>query len=207
MRKRVLALAMGLVLFGAAKASAQVVWDAPFLVPPQAQRGMGIYLMDASWNGGMGVVGTWRSGARPQNLGLRIGLAEDWSGDMSGFGGVDLTGHLNRASSDFPLDVDWVFGAGVGIGRFAIMSIPVGLSVGHTFKGDGVSFTPFFTPRLALDAYFGDRVRYWPNRDRLDLNLAADLGLDLAFQPTWKIRFGASFGSWRRDALAIGLVF
>jgi hypothetical protein len=31
--------------------------------------------------------------------------------------------------------------------------------------------------------------------------------MDIAFQPTWKIRFGATFGSWRRDALAIGIAF
>jgi len=191
---------MGLVLLGAGSAHAQVVWDSPMMMPPNAQRGLGLFLTDPA-SGNLGVLGTWRSGGAPNNLGFRIGLAEDRRDDVTIFGGIDIAGRLTRASSDFPLDIDWVFGAGASIGDFFWLAFPVGISVGHTFTGDGVRFTPYATPRVILDARFGDRWR----GDKLDLDVAVDLGLDLQFQPGWAIRFGGTLGD--REAVAIGVVF
>lgn len=193
MRNRVLGILAGLFFFGASGAMAQVVWDSPLLVPPRVSGGVGIFLIDPA-GGDLGVMGTWRSG----NLGLRVGLAEDVRDDLSIFGGVDFTGLITRASNDFPLDVAWVAGAGIGIGDDALLSFPLGISLGRGFDADGARFTPYATPRVVLDAFFGDD-------SDLDLDLAVDFGLDIAFQPGWMIRFGATIGD--RDALAIGVVF
>lgn len=201
MKKYLFALSFGAILATAGQASAQVAWDAPFLMPPQAQAGLGLFLTDPA-GGDLGFVGTWRSSSRPTTLGFRFGVANDWRDELSVLGGVDVSGSLTRSSSDFPLDIDWIFGAGMGIGHHALLSFPLGLSVGHTFVGDGVRFTPYVTPRVSLDAAFGGGVN-----SRARMNMAVDIGLDLAFQPTWRIRFGGTFGDRGRDAVALGIVF
>lgn len=199
MKKYILALTVGALLATAGQASAQVAWDAPFLKPPKDQPGLGLFLTDPSL-GDMAFVGTWRSAGRPNSLGIRFGVANDWRDKLSVLGGVDISGALTRSTGEFPLDIDWVFGAGMSVGHAIFLSFPLGISIGHTFEADGAAFTPYVTPRVALDAWMGSRVR-----SRADLNFIMDIGLDLQFQPSWKIRFGGSFGD--RDAVALGIVF
>jgi hypothetical protein len=144
-------------------------------------------------------MGTWR-GAGP--LGFRVGVADERGDDgLAIFGGLDLTGNLLRASSDFPLDVAWVAGAGLGVGDNILVSFPLGLTLGRDLVTDGIRFTPYFTPRVVLDAWFGDDR---PNDD-LSLDFALDIGADIAFSPSWAIRFAGTVGD--RDAVAIGLSF
>ena len=186
-------------------AHAQVAWDSPMLMPPGAPPGFGLYLMDVH-GGGIGVMGHWRSPT--WNFGIRGGLAED-SGpddDLAIFGGIDFDGALTRASDEFPLDVDWVLGAGLGVGGDGVvLSVPLGLSSGHSFTGDGVVFTPYVTPRVVFDAAFDDDDEEDRDEDNTTLDLAIDLGLDLRFSPSFTVRFGATLGD--REAVAIGLVF
>jgi hypothetical protein len=194
-------LAAALVL--PAGASAQTAWDSPLLLPPRPQPGVGIYLADMH-AGGLGVLGAWRSST--WNYGLRFGLSEG-SGDedVAVFGGVDYTGLINTATSDFPLDVDWLFGAGAGISDGVLFSVPLGLTLGVSFQGEDARFVPFMTPRVVLDAFFGNDVR----GSGLDLDFAVDVGLDLRLMrgplAGKSIRFAASLGD--RDALAAGVVF
>jgi hypothetical protein len=194
-------LAAALVL--PAGASAQTAWDSPLLLPPRPQPGLGIYLADMH-AGGLGVLGAWRSST--WNYGLRFGLSEG-SGDedVAVFGGVDYTGLINTATSDFPLDVDWMFGAGAGISDGVLFSVPLGLTLGVSFQGEDARFVPFMTPRVVLDAFFGNDVR----GSGLDLDFAVDVGLDLRLMrgplAGKSIRFAASLGD--RDALAAGVVF
>jgi hypothetical protein len=194
-------LAAALVL--PAGASAQTAWDSPLLLPPRPQPGLGIYLADMH-AGGLGVLGAWRSST--WNYGLRFGLSEG-SGDedVAVFGGVDYTGLINTATSDFPLDVDWLLGAGAGISDGVRFSVPLGLTLGVSFQGEDARFVPFMTPRVVLDAFFGNDVR----GSGLDLDFAVDVGLDLRLMrgplAGKSIRFAASLGD--RDALAAGVVF
>ena len=200
MHKRLIMLLLSMLLLTTGRAAAQIAWDAPYLVPPAAPPGFGLYLMDVH-GGGLGVMGAWRS--RTGSYGLRAGIAEARGDDIGAFGGVDFSGRITRANSDFPLDVDWVFGAGLGGADWVRVSVPLGLTLGHTFRGDGATFIPYITPRIILDAAF-DRG---PDDDTdTDLGLAVDLGLDLRFPRTgFIVRFGASLGD--RDAVAIGVVF
>jgi hypothetical protein len=177
---------------------AQPAWDSPMLMPPAVGDGFGIFLVDVE-GGSLGAMVTWR--APSWNFGVRGGLAE--RGDEVGiFAGFDVNGILTRSTADFPLDMDWVFGAGLGIEDGVRISAPLGLSVGHVFTGDGVTFLPYVTPRVVLDAFLGDEN---DGEDDLDLELAVDLGLDLRFTPQFLIRFGGTIGD--RDGVAIGLVF
>lgn len=204
MRKLCLTAALAAALAVPVGASAQAAWDSPLLLPPRPQPGLGIFLADME-GGGLGVLGTWRSST--WDYGLRFGLSEGRGDeDLAVFGGVDFMGPINTASSDFPLDIDWVLGAGAGIGDGVRLSVPLGLTLGYSFQGEDARFIPYVTPRVVMDAFFGRE-----NRDsELDLGIAVDLGLDLRLlrggaMAGKTIRVGASIGD--RDALAIGIVF
>ena len=177
---------------------AQIVWDSPFLVPPRPQPGLGIYLGDVAGPGGVGALVTWQP--TPTSWGFRFGIAEaPGPDDLGVFGGADVSGAITRSSVNMPLDIDWVLGVGLGVASDVVVSVPVGLTFGHTFQGEGATFTPYATPRVIMDAWFGDRD------ETLDLELAVDLGLDLRLSPGWTIRFGGTLGD--REAIAIGIVF
>ncbi len=199
MRKPIWILLGCIGIVAPAAAQGQVAWDSPFLTPPRAPSGFGLYLIDPA-GGDLGVMAAWRSPSL--NFGIRGGIAEDNTpgDDLAFFGGVDFDGAITRATADFPLDVDWVAGIGLGIGDDALISVPVGLSLGHAFRGDGVVFTPYVTPRVVLDAFIGDG----DGSDDVDLDLAFDLGLDLRFTRTFGVRFGATLGD--REAVAIGVL-
>lgn len=203
MKQGIVAVLVALALGAPTAASAQTAWDSPLLLPPRAVDGFGIYLTDMH-GGGVGVLGTWRSPA--WNYGLRFGVS-DGAGDqdIAVFGGVDYAGAINVATSDFPIDVDWVLGVGAGISDDVRLSAPLGLSAGYSFQGEGARFTPFITPRVVLDAWFGNED------DDLDLDVAADFGLDLTFTSAGgplagsTIRFAVTAGD--RNAIGLGLVF
>lgn len=200
MGKRFVLLAVALLLLlPGQRAAAQAAWDAPWLVPPGPTPGIGIFLSDP-YGADLGVVFTWRSPTG--KYGLRGGIADN--SDVSGFGGIDFSGPITRAHYDFPLDVDWVFGAGLGIGHSVLVSIPLGVNLGHTFRDSGIAFTPYITPRVVFDALFADNNNDRGDNDKTDLNFAADIGLDLRFTRGFVVRFGGTLG---RDAVAVGLVF
>jgi hypothetical protein len=195
-------VAAGLAVPGLA--SGQAAWDAPLLLPPRPQPGLGLFLADMA-GGGLGILGTWRS--TTWDYGLRFGLAEG-SGDedLTVFGGADFMGLINTATSDFPLDIDWVVGAGAGIGDGVLISVPAGITLGVSFQGEDARFIPYVTPRVILDAAFGNDQR----DSELDLGVAVDIGLDLRLMRGGplagrSIRFGASVGD--HNALAVGIVF
>lgn len=182
-------------------ARGQVGWDSPMFAPPVNPVGWGVYLVDPSPGRGLGILATWRGQQGPGSLGLRVGIAEDRTEDLTLFGGVDLSGSLHRASEEFPLHLVWVTGAGLGIGRHALISFPLGVSLGRDFDAEGVWFNPYLTPRIVLDAWLGQHRR----RNALELSLALDFGIDLAVDPSWAMRFGATLGE--RSAIGLGVSF
>ncbi len=197
-------LVAGLALFvAAAPARSQVVWDAPLMVSPVTPAGWGVYLVDPHPGSGIGVMTTYRPTAGT-GVGYRLGLAEyrrrgpDRDGSLAVYGGVDISGMLLRHSQDFPLDVAWVSGVGLGIGNNVRVNAPLGVSIGRDVESDGIWFNPYVTPRVGLDALFG-------SGSELNLTLNVDLGVDISFDPGWAIRFGGTLGD--HGALAIGLSF
>lgn len=181
-------------------AAGQVGWESPLLAAPAQQAELGVFLTDMA-GGDLGVMGMWRGG--DGSLGLRVGLADDARDEIAVFGGVDYQRPLIRHSADFPLDVEWVLGAGLSIGDRTIVSIPAGLTVGRLLPAEGVDFKPYVTPRLVVD--LGENVGGLD--DDSDLDLVADIGLDFQFQPGWRIRFGIALGDRGDEAIAIGIAF
>lgn len=206
MSVRLSGLIVALSLFTGAEASAQVPWESPLLVGPGSPRGWSVLLADPG--AGLGVLAHWHGRAERTRLGLRFGVAEAPRDDLAVFGGVDLSGPLHAHSGDFPLDVIWVTGMGLGAGDDALLTIPLGISMGRAFNADEAWIHPYATPRLIVDAFLEDDRgddRRDDRRDDLDLGLVVDLGLDLAFAQGWGIRFGASLGD--RDGIAVGVAF
>lgn len=127
-----------------------------------------------------------------------MGLADGPRDDLAAFGGVDFSGLLVSHNRDFPLDMVWVGGLGLGAGHDAILTVPFGLSLGRTLRSEDTWLNLYFTPRFVLDAFLGENTR-----DDLDLGMAVDLGFDLGFGEGWALRFGASVGD--REGVAVGL--
>ena len=200
---RTMFVAAGTALCLASPVNAQIAWDTPLLIAPADAPGFGVFLVETD-GGGLGALGTWRSPS--WNFGVRGGVAETRD-DLGVFGGLDFTGTVVRESIEFPLNVDWVVGGGIGVGDGARISFPLGLIAGHAFRAENVVFTPYVSPRVVLDAWL-DRDRPDPAPDDddsdIDLGFAADIGLDIAMQG-WLIRFGGTIGN--REGVAIGLVF
>lgn len=204
--RRLLPIAALLLLVAPSEASAQIHWDSPFHMGPGLTDGLGIHLLDSDPGGGVGLLVTWRRGSIPGGVGLRMGLAEGFRDELTGFGGVDVSGLLLGATDDFPLDLGWAGGAGAAIGDYALVSFPLGLFVGRSFTDAGIRFSPYGGLRLDLDAHLGrDGGGPGPgDDDELELALSLDLGGDIVFGDDVAIRFGAAVGD--HEALSIGVV-
>lgn len=188
-------------LLPAARLDAQVAWESPMMASPRPPAGFGVYLADVA-GGGLGLIGTYRGANSGNGLEFRFGIAEGGPGDdINALLGASLSGLLARESGDMPFDISWIAGAGVGFGDWGLITIPAGVSFGHTFRGDGINITPYVTPRVHLDLAVGDEV----GDDNSDLGLSVDLGFDLALRRGWMLRFGAALGD--HDAFAFGIVF
>jgi hypothetical protein len=195
-----MALAGALVLLlVAAPARAQIAWDAPLHVGSATPAGWGLYLIDAAGGTGVGVLSTFRGQDGP-GLGWRLLLGEDQDGKLSVAGGADYSGMLIRHRDDFPVDLFWVTGAGVGIGEAVLVSVPLGLGVGRALETDDIRFHPYLTPRVILDAPLGGG-----GDAEMSLGFGVDLGVDLNFDPGWAFRFAATLGD--RNAMSIGISF
>lgn len=184
-------------LFAPHAASAQVVWDAPSLMRPGAPSGLSLMLLEAHPSDELGALAQWRRSPAPAGLGLRAGIAEDGGGDLAAMFGIDISGSLAGPGSDLGSPrVMWWTGGGIGIGDELVASFPLGIVLGWTASGDGVTFAPYAGGHATLDIITGPG-------DDVDIDASVDLGVDLGFGSDFMVRFGASVGG--RDALAVGV--
>lgn len=177
---------------------AQVAWESPLLAAPRPPSGLGLHLGDP-YGGDIAFFGTYR----PQGSALefRVGIADgNADDDVSALLGLSFGGLLATETREMPFDLSWVTGVGVGIGDFSILTIPLGISAGHTFQAEGFTFTPYVTPRLVLDAALGEETG-----DDTDLGFVFDIGIDFGLRRGFDVRFGASLGD--HEAVSIGIVF
>lgn len=204
MKQRLFAIATAFALICPVGAAAQVAWQAPLLAGPGATSGLGFHLTDTDPGNGIGALLTWRGGTVPGGVGVRVGLAEGFQGELTGYGGVDVTGRLVGPTDDFPLVMTWATGAGAAVGDYAMIGFPLGLFVGRTFSEDDVRFSPYAGAVLTLEGHLGREGPQGEDQDELDLEVALDLGTDIAFTEEFAIRFGGTVGD--RNALSIGIV-
>jgi hypothetical protein len=183
------------------RAGAQV-YDTPSFNTAYGEDGWGLYLVfrDGVENGA--VMGTYRTSGESLDLGFRLGILEA-GGDPGFYGGVDLKNEFVSATDDFPLDVAWVTGIGVGFVpdfNVGVLRIPGGVSLAHRFRSQesDLVVVPYLYPRFAVDVGL-DRA------EGSDLHFDIDLGIDLEFSAGWMLRFGLTLGS--TEALGLGLAF
>lgn len=183
-------------------------YDVPSFRSPYGESGYGLYFISQNDADDPGALLTWRTSGAAVDAGLRFGVL-DVRGDAGLFGGVELRDRLVRASPDFPLDVAWVSGAGVGTvpdADFTVLRVPFGVSLGRSVHlEDGTVFIPYAHPRLALDAFFFDPPGPGGDDSDTELNFDLDLGFDFDFGGDLTLRFGVTLGE--NDALGVGVAF
>lgn len=194
-----------LVLVPVTQASAQAANYPSLQLPTASTRD---YTAAIASGSGTLAVFQWREGAGPgMHLGLDVGVADyKNSNNLTVFVGGSLGRELLRASGDQPLDLMLTGGVGVGFGGgLTIFRVPVGVSIGHTFKLDeGMSLTPYVHPRLSIDLCNECGPR---DHNRSDVSLNFDLGANFQVSRQFAVRAAASFtGSdiFGEDSFALG---
>lgn len=182
------------------------VHDVPSFQTPYGETGYGLHLIFQT-RSDIGALFTWRRAGTDLNLGFRGGLLER-GGEVGLLVGVELSNALVRADEEFPLDVAWVSGVGLGTVPaldFTILRIPFGVSLGRRVILDdgGTELVPYIHPRLGLDLLSRDR----PDRSGTDARLSVDvdLGMDVQLTERAFLRFAVTLG--RNDAVGVGLGF
>lgn len=168
--------------------SAQVF--TPTYQSPRLLNELGIYLSDGP--GDLAFEGIWRGGP----VGLRVGFADARDGLL--MVGGELRTPIPLA--DAPLGLAFTAAAQGLVGDDSAVGIQGGLTAGHTFRGNGVFFTPYLHPRIGAVKGFND--------DDFEFEVMADLGVDVEFWTNALLRLGitlddvgAAWGvgiSWRR---------
>lgn len=184
-------------------------YDAPTFRPPVVGDRIGLYVL---LQDDVGFGGTWRWADPAVDLGVRgaVIAADD---DVGLVGGVEVGNEIRRAGPDFPFDVAWVTGVGVGLvggtdrGQFRV---PLGLSVGREIRlsDSQVTITPYAHPRVALDVLFDDRNVLPDDGDDdsdAELHLDLDLGADVRLADGTVLRFGVTLG--HTEAVGLGVAF
>jgi hypothetical protein len=185
MRQPALLLAVAAALAWGAPAAAQVF--TPTFQSTERGNDLGIYLSDGP--GELAVEGIWRRGFGSGDLGLRGGFID--AGDGALLLGADWRQPLALGTA--PVDLALSFGGQAAVGGVDAFGVQAGLIFGHTFTEadfggttSAMRFTPYVHPRLALVSPLDD--------DGAELDVLADLGVDLGFAPNLSLRLGISLG-------------
>ena len=177
MRYRTIATVAAAVLCCSAPAAAQVL--TPTFQAPTSSNDIGIYVVDV---GDLGVEGVLRRSLGAGDLGLRAGFADVNDGNVLLLG-VDYRNPL-QLSGTAPLAIAFTVGAQAALLDAEVFGVQGGLSVGYAFDSPDLRLTPYIHPRLALVS----------SDDDTELEVLADVGLDVGITPTLDLRFGANLG-------------
>lgn len=172
-------VAGALMLAGAAEAQIYT----PTYQSPRLTNDLGIYAN--SGPGDWGIEGIWRGGP----LGLRVGYVDLSDGLISL--GVELRSPLQVQGA--PLGLAFTGSAQGLVGDDSAFGVQGGLSAGYTFMGQGLAFTPYINPRIALVQDLGPS-------DDLDVRLLADIGADIEFANNLIFRVGGGLGTHGAEA-------
>lgn len=177
------------VVMGVEGAAGQVF--TPTFMAPRSSSDLGIYLSDGP--GEFSIEGIWRRSSGSYDLGLRGGVAD--ADDLILLLGAEIR---NPLSVSAPIDVAVSGTAQGAFGDRSAGGVLLGVAVGHTFEADDLAITPYFHPRAGM-------VRpFFP--DEWDLELLADIGVDVRIGSNLELRFGFGFDEPTTD-WGIGLAW
>jgi hypothetical protein len=185
-------------------AAAQLVPDAPRLQGPHGPDGLGLHWVrsGALPDDGDAVLVTWNAPGLPEGVSLRGGAGTGAGGDAAGFGGVDLRAGLADHRPGLPVDLAWSAGAGVGVGSYVLLSVPVGVSAGRAWSSGAAWVAPYVAAGLSMDLRLGGDAP----EEEFEVQPSVELGVDLALDRARRVvlRVAASLGD--RQAVAVGAV-
>ncbi len=184
---------------------AQIAPDSPRLISPHASGGLGIHYLRPEVLPGddEAILGTWAMPGLPKGVRLRGGVGRGTGGVDAIFGGIDVQAPLLRGKAEMPFDLDWQTGAGLSIGDWTLVTVPIGLSGGFAFTSGSVWIAPYLTAGLAADLRLGDDA---PDKE-FEVSPSLDVGLDLAFDRERRIVFRGAASLGDRQAVSLGLAF
>lgn len=196
--------AMAAAALAATPATAQVAWEGPRLVDTTSRRGFGAHWVDYGTmpGDGMGMLFTWMGAGLPDRTQLRGGVAEGAYGAGSVFGGIDRWGRLASRSATLPVDLSWTTGIGAGVGEYAVVTVPLGVTAGRSWPVGSLMLSPYVHTGVGVDVRFGERN---PG-ERWGMGVAIDLGFLLSLDRTRRYAFSASAGLGDRQAVSLGIV-
>jgi hypothetical protein len=193
-------------LLAASTASAQIAWDAPRMIGPESPSGLGLHWMRAEVLPGddeafFGTLGLPGSGGA---VSVRGGFGEGVANENAVFGGVDLRAPITRHSDTQPLDLEWTGGAGIGVGEYLLVTVPVSVSAGRSWSSGSVWFAPYVSVGATLDYRYGDSDLV-PDEE-FEIQATAGLGVDLSFDAARRFVMRAATSLGDRQAVAVGLM-
>lgn len=175
-RRWMAAAAVAAAMLSASGVEAQVF--TPTFMAPRSSSDLGIYLNDGP--GDFSVEGIMRRAGGGYDLGLRLGVAEILD-DAALLLGGELRNPLALGTA--PLDLAFTAGVQGVIGEVDAIGLQAGLSIGHTFVSPGLAITPYLHPRIGM-------IDGWGANDDFDLEVLADLGVDVQFNGNLALRLG-----------------
>lgn len=197
------------MLLAATRADAQALNYPSLQLPTASTRD---YTGALSGGGGSTVLFQWREGwATTRHLQLDLGIADrKGSESLLMLVGGAFGQEILRASGDQPLDLLLTGGVGMSFGDgIALLRIPVGVSIGHTFELDkGMSLTPYVHPRASLDVCSNCGSR---SDSQTELSLNFDLGVNYQVNREFALRVAGAFSGsdllGTEDSFAVGFVW
>lgn len=194
MKHKLIAASLALSAGFAARAEAQVF--TPTFLSPIPSNDFGAYVSD--WGGGLGVEGIWRRQSRGgSNLGLHAGYVD--SGDGSLTVGLDMRNPVVLAGA--PIGLAFTVGGQAVVGDATYIGGQVGFTAGQALPVPGMTITPYVHPRLAIANGFVDDDDAGENDFNVDV--LADVGLDLDFASGVSLRLGANLGDGANWGLGV----
>ena len=187
-----------------AQLRAQVPWDSPRMLPPDAPGGIGLYYVRFSSLPGSdhGFAVQWAPPSFPEGLRVRGGAANGARERTAGFGGVDFTGPLVEGSGDMPLNLSWSTGLGVSAGDYVLASLPVGVTAGRAWKSGQIRIGPYVGVHAVMDYRAGGSA---PDEE-FDVSPSGEVGLDVSFDESRRVVLRAAAALGDRSALVLGFV-
>lgn len=195
-----------LALTFAGPATAQLAWDAPRLTGPESPSGIGLYWMRAEVLPGdhNAVFGTFSLPGTNGAVSVRGGIGTGVAEENAAFGGVDLRAPIARHTDTQPLDLEWSGGAGLGIGEYVLLSVPVAVSAGRSWASGSVWFAPYVSLGATIDYRIGDSD-FVPDEE-FEIQATAGIGVDMAFDTARRFVLRVSTALGERQAIALGVV-
>ena len=185
-------------------ASAQMAWDTPRMIGPESPSGLGFYWMrsGALPSDSDGLFASWGLPGTDGAVSLRGGVGKGVADENAAYGGLDLRAPIVRHSDTQPLDLEWTGGAGVGVGEYVLVSVPVAVSAGRSWTSGSVWFAPYLSVGAALDYRIGDSDLV-PDEE-FEVQATAGVGADIAFDPSRRFVLQLAMSLGDRQAVAVG---